>query len=1329
MPTTDFNSLFAQLTGTSPFPWQSALYERFCIDDLPSFANIPTGLGKTSIVAIWLIALARHPNRVPRRLVYVVNRRTVVDQTTAEAARLCKALSKPELAEVRDSLASLCALPLPTPDAPPLAISTLRGQYADNGEWCADPSRPAIVVGTVDMIGSGLLFSRYTRGFKARPLHAGFLGQDVMLVHDEAHLEPAFQTLLEAISTTQASDGDQRKMRVLELTATSRAVDTTTDKRPFGLDENPNDRDTDNETVKKRINAVKRLSLVPVTKIDGGKDKANDGTVRDKILEYALSKKKSHRAVLVFVRTVDAAIKITDALNRNKCAVVTLTGTMRGKERDKLVSEDPVFQRFLPNKDRADGVTPAPGTAFLVATSAGEVGVNISADDLVCDLTTYESMAQRFGRINRFGDRDDSEIVVIYRENLQASYDDGLEKAKSAKKDRDKKIAAYQQKNQSDLRIIKTLGLLHKLGDSARPAALNGLSAAERTAAFSPPPKIRVATEVQFDAWALTSVRKPIAARPPITPYLHGEVEWQRPETHVAWREELDVLNTPELREAYPPSELLEDYPLKPLELLRDSSERIHDQLICLLGKFQANRTPLPPSWIVHENGDTEFFPLARLLTDQETDDDEGEEDEAEEGTSDAQKAEKARRKRAVALIANATLILPASLGGIEKGLFTAYAVSCDKADVADVPDQRRRVWSDSAEIPADLSAAGFRLIRIIDKRISDEETDDSVENTNRFWLWLEAKPGAIKGARLNPAIAETLHDHTAAVTANATAIAAKLLPDKSKLATGEPDLRRCIILAARMHDLGKNRAQWQRNLGNFAYDCTKPETILAKSAPGMRPRTVVEHYRHEFGSLNDASAHAEFATLSDAERDIVLHIVAAHHGRARPHFPADEIGDNATTPEADAILATEIPRRFARLQKRFGRWGLAWLESLLRAADYAASAGIVAPPSHEEPANDACGDAHPQTASARITTIIAQPIPTATLDVNPANPGHYFACCGLFELASRLSPATHAWFATDSATRQWRFHMASTPTLAEILEKLTSTEIVSSDAPEDDDEDADEDTADDEEKDASAPPLYLESPFDLRLDWWTTATAKTSALKVWAGSMKVHNIARSMSFAIQQPLRSHMHSSDNILTDFQVTYDLAKLEKRRRRIEQTYKSSLKKAEEKHAQALVTAEAKELGQKLEREKVKIAHNLEKDVMKVKSNRDRDLTNITTKAKKIEPFYFDANRGPNAHSRDVGFATNDLKLQTLAAPAVELLTLVGLQRATPAPAPNAPRNFDYHLWTRPLPISFLTTAVNGLLPDNVRDTFRFESWFRTGQRKHKAFLTARTLSAR
>ena len=83
----NFATTFKALTGNEPFPWQEALYVRFIAGDIPASCNLPTGMGKTSVIAIWLIALATHPDKMPRRLVYVVNRRTVVDQTTVEVEK------------------------------------------------------------------------------------------------------------------------------------------------------------------------------------------------------------------------------------------------------------------------------------------------------------------------------------------------------------------------------------------------------------------------------------------------------------------------------------------------------------------------------------------------------------------------------------------------------------------------------------------------------------------------------------------------------------------------------------------------------------------------------------------------------------------------------------------------------------------------------------------------------------------------------------------------------------------------------------------------------------------------------------------------------------------------------------------------------------------------------------------------------------------------------------------------------------------------------------------------------------------------------------------
>lgn len=204
-----FAASFQRLTDNVPFPWQVDLHSRLCSGSIPRACVIPTGLGKTSVIAIWFLARLENP-RLPRRLVYVVNRRTVVDQTTDEVTKLRSRL--PEIGMNVDDL----------------AISTLRGQFADNREWSADPSRPAVICGTVDMIGSRLLFSGYGVGFKGKPLHAGFLGQDVLLVHDEAHLEEPFQRLATGVEDVQERFQGERvaapRLQVMALTATPRGM-------------------------------------------------------------------------------------------------------------------------------------------------------------------------------------------------------------------------------------------------------------------------------------------------------------------------------------------------------------------------------------------------------------------------------------------------------------------------------------------------------------------------------------------------------------------------------------------------------------------------------------------------------------------------------------------------------------------------------------------------------------------------------------------------------------------------------------------------------------------------------------------------------------------------------------------------------------------------------------------------------------------------------------------------------------------------------------------------------------------------------------------------
>lgn len=876
----DFEQTFKALTETNgPFPWQIELYEQWLAKGkIPHSCNLPTGLGKTSVIAIWLIALINHPEKMPRRLVYVVNRRTVVDQTTNEVEKL------------RENLPKIENLP---DHAQRLAISTLRGQFADNREWSADPSRPAVICGTVDMIGSRLLFSGYGIGFKSKPLHAGFLGQDALLVHDEAHLEPAFQKLLVEIKNEQNRCNEFGKFHVMELTATSRGNGAEEPKAaPFELTEaekNPPAVIPDSPTepihhVWRRQKAKKALELY------GIKD---ENELAEKVAKLALRHKELGWAVLVFVRKVGDLEKIIKKLPKN--STEQLTGTLRGLERDGLVKK-PIFQRFLSQSNRDPNVTPALGAVYLVCTSAGEVGVNISADHMVCDLSTFESMAQRFGRVNRFGDRDDTQIDIVYPKEF----------GKKDKKSNSVKVSELDQ------RLKKTLELLRQLNGDASPAALGKLNPARCREAFAPPPTTLPATDILFDVWALTTIREKLPGRPLVEPYLHGISEWQPPETYIAWRQEVWELRREftddEDRKQFQEfaAELLEDYPLKPHELLRDSTFRntsgIRDKLVKL-----AEKSGELPVWIQKADGSVIVTKLSDV---------------------------------AGLPLVGQTVMLPPEAGGLKiadgcsAGLFDGSDYVSEYRNLYDVADMwegnkgplRKRVWQ-GEDTPSGMA---------LEREITFENPEDEDAEPMKVWRWFVRKPEA---ASERSRIAYPLQPHLDEVRDCASKIVERLrLPN---------DLANAVIYAAWFHDLGKHRERWQRSLGNIRY----PIEVYAKSGrlpdgTVLRSRECCKDYRHEFGSLLDMLdekhwSYAEFMTLSLDMRDLVLHLVAAHHGRARPHFPADEADDPERNGQATAALAIEIPRRFARLQRKYGRWGLAYLESLVRAADYAVSAGL----------------------------------------------------------------------------------------------------------------------------------------------------------------------------------------------------------------------------------------------------------------------------------------------------------------------------------------------------------------------------------------------------
>jgi len=88
----DFAAYFEAIHGHRPFPWQERLLAQVASEGRwPSLLDLPTGTGKTAAidVAVFHLALdAEHPaaeRKGPRRIIMVVDRRTVVDQAFERA--------------------------------------------------------------------------------------------------------------------------------------------------------------------------------------------------------------------------------------------------------------------------------------------------------------------------------------------------------------------------------------------------------------------------------------------------------------------------------------------------------------------------------------------------------------------------------------------------------------------------------------------------------------------------------------------------------------------------------------------------------------------------------------------------------------------------------------------------------------------------------------------------------------------------------------------------------------------------------------------------------------------------------------------------------------------------------------------------------------------------------------------------------------------------------------------------------------------------------------------------------------------------------------------
>ena len=194
----DFPAFFEAIHDHPPFPWQDRL-TRLVLErkTWPEVIDLPTGAGKTAVLDTAIFCLAVDPASFPRRTVFVIDRRIVVDQVCERAERIrdrVKDADTEVLGAVKASLAELG-------DGDPLDVAALRGGGGiplDN-EWAHRPDRPWVVVSTVDQFGSRLLFRGYGVRPGMQPVHAGLAGNDCLVILDEVHLSVPFAETLQEI--------------------------------------------------------------------------------------------------------------------------------------------------------------------------------------------------------------------------------------------------------------------------------------------------------------------------------------------------------------------------------------------------------------------------------------------------------------------------------------------------------------------------------------------------------------------------------------------------------------------------------------------------------------------------------------------------------------------------------------------------------------------------------------------------------------------------------------------------------------------------------------------------------------------------------------------------------------------------------------------------------------------------------------------------------------------------------------------------------------------------------------------------------------------------
>lgn len=955
----DFPEFCRAVHGFDPFPWQSRLVRQVSEGDWPSVMALPTAAGKTSAidVAVFTLALqagkSLHERTAPLRVFFVIDRRLVVDQAAEHARKLRQRLESPGKNPVlREAAQALRRFGGPGP----LHVAAMRGGMYRDDSWAKAPNQPTVSVTTVDQVGSRLLFRGYGLTEFAWPLHAALTGNDALYLVDEAHLSEPFLATLKAVRQFRQGPWAKEPLggpfRVVEISATPQG-----DEPPFVV----TDEDRGDEELSRRLMAPKPAVLLEPTRFE---QEAAQAAVEARSGEVKI--------VGVVVNRVASARDIFSRLPGKEFEdKVLLTGRIRPWDRDRLLP------RFLGRVRAGRERRPDDRPLFVAATMTVEVGADLDFDYLVTEAAPLASLRQRFGRLDRLGRFGKSAGAVLLRKakGPDPIYGDDLTNAWHW------------------LRAQAT-------GDDPIDFGVQALEDRIRGAATPPPATTPRHCPVMFpahlDSWVQTSPAP--QPTPDVSPFLHGPEALDTADVQVVWRADLVPGKEDEWLEtvAAAPPRSREALSL-PVQAVRAWLSQVATLDVADLegvssagaergapgraalrwrGPDAGETRVITPSEL--RPGDTVVVPAVYGGADAFGWNPDGALPVADVGdlcvNDMANRAPDDGQRRLIRLRLYPDLVteppgegqenLP-SPAGVARRLRDALEAGDDHAPLLDellsalalrppadplLAGAARQMFQAGPRVtsyPAGVILTARVPPGFLEPERTAEEDSDAADVPDATD---SDDSSSLRGGTFTPARV-SLQDHTRGVEAWVETFVQGL---------GLPaDLVTVLKKAARLHDLGK--ADWR--FQTLLYGDEPGEELLAKSGKDLDARQreaarqrarLPRGFRHELVSVALLQKHGGelLGDLNGHRQKLIEYLVGTHHGRGRPFPPfIEEDRPEEVAFHWDGVALSANPNHglwrldsgwadeFWQLTRRYGYWGLAYLEAILRLADGARSA------------------------------------------------------------------------------------------------------------------------------------------------------------------------------------------------------------------------------------------------------------------------------------------------------------------------------------------------------------------------------------------------------